>query len=269
MKTILITIVLAFVLSFLLGFLLGLFKKIFFVKVDPKIQAVRDVLPGANCGGCGFPGCDGFAAVVACGKAPANGCAAGGPSTAKKVGDVLGVAVSSVAKVTVLACQGNKDCALPRGKYNGIHNCASAALAVNGTKMCAFGCIGFGDCVSACSFGALAMGKDGLPKVDYSKCTGCGICVKTCPRKLFTLMPADTNGAVALCSNRSEDRVHIRKNCTVGCIKCGKCTRDCKQGALSLVNGLPVIDYTKCNNCGECVASCPEHVFKLFSDVVK
>lgn len=269
MQTILITVLISLVLAFLLGFLLGLFKKIFYVKVDPKVQAVRDVLPGANCGGCGFPGCDGFAAACAAGKAPANGCAAGGPSTAKKVGEVLGVSVSAEAKVSVLACQGTNVCAARRGIYNGIHNCRSAMLTVNGTKMCTFGCIGFGDCVEACSFGALSMSEDGIPHVDYAKCTGCGVCVKTCPKKLFVLLPAETKGAVPLCSNRSEDRVHIRKNCTVGCIKCGKCTRDCKQGAISLVNGLPVIDYAKCNNCGECVTSCPEHVFKLFDEITK
>ena len=108
MKTILITIALALVLAFLLGFLLGLFKKIFSVKVDPKVQAVRDVLPGANCGGCGFAGCDGFAAAVVAGTAPANGCAAGGPSVAKKVGEVLGVAVSAQKKAAILACRGDK-----------------------------------------------------------------------------------------------------------------------------------------------------------------
>jgi len=269
MKTILITIALALVLAFLLGFLLGLFKKIFSVKVDPKVQAVRDVLPGANCGGCGFAGCDGFAAAVVAGTAPANGCAAGGPSVAKKVGEVLGVAVSAQKKAAILACRGDKTCAAPRGTYNGIHDCRAAMICVNGTKMCSFGCIGFGDCVAACPFGALSMGEDGLPHVDYEKCTGCGVCAKTCPKKLFTIIPVETKGAIALCSNRDVTKVYIRKNCTAGCIKCGKCVRDCRQSAITLVNELPVIDYTKCNSCHECVTGCPDHVLALVEDIVK
>lgn len=269
MKTIILTVVLAFAVAFLLGFLLGLFKKIFFVAVDEKVTAIRECLPGANCGGCGYPGCDGYAAAVASGAAPANACTGGGPGVAAKIGEILGVEVSVTPKVSILACQGTKDCAAPRGNYNGIKNCRSAMLAVNGTKMCSFGCIGFGDCVAACTFDAVKMGADGIPVIDYKKCTGCGACAKACPRGLFTLISADTKGAIALCANRSENKPQIRKNCTNGCMKCGKCVRECKQQAIVLENGLPVIDYSKCNGCGDCVAGCMDHVFKLVPEIIK
>lgn len=269
MKTIILTIILAFAVAFLLGFLLGLFKKVFFVAVDERVTKIREVLPGANCGGCGYPGCDGCAAAIVAGEAPANACTAGGADVAGKIGEILGVSVSVTPMVTVLACQGTKDCAAPRGKYNGIKNCRSAMLTVNGTKMCSFGCIGFGDCVEACPFGAVKMGADGIPSVDYSKCTGCGACAKACPRGLFKLLPADLKGAVPLCVNKSENKPMIRKNCTNGCMKCGKCVRECKQQAIALVNGIPTVDYTKCNACGECVTNCMDHVFKLASDIIK
>jgi RnfABCDGE-type electron transport complex B subunit len=267
MSTIIVTIIVSFLLALFLGILLGFFKKIFAVPVDEKAAKVRDVLPGANCGGCGYPGCDGFAAAVAAGTAPVDGCAAGGAATAEKVGKVLGISVSAENQVSVLACQGSKTCAAQRGFYNGVHSCTAAHQAVNGTKMCTFGCIGFGDCVSVCSFDALHMGEDGLPHVDYSKCTGCGMCVRECPMHLFSKVPVSRKGAVALCSNRSENKASILKNCKVGCIKCGKCERNCPEKAIKLVNGIPVVDYSLCNSCNICVEGCPTHVLKLLEQI--
>lgn len=268
MKIIIVTIILAFAVAFVLGFLLGLFKKIFYVPVDEKVTKVREVLPGANCGGCGFPGCDGYAAAVAAGNAPANGCTAGGAAVAEKIGEILGVKVTMVPKVSMLMCKGTKDCSAPRGAYNGVKNCRAAMITVNGTKMCSFGCIGFGDCAAACEFGGIKMGESGLPEIDYNLCNGCGSCVRACPRGLLKLMPADTKGAVPLCSNRSENKPQIRKNCTAGCIKCGKCARECKAEAIQMVNGLPVVDYEKCTACGDCVKNCIDNVFVLATDVI-
>ena len=253
MMIIIYTIIASFLLALILGVLLGFFQKVFAVPVDEKVAKVRECLPGANCGGCGFPGCDGFAATVAAGTAPVDGCAAGGAETAKNVGAVMGIAVDAESKVSLLACQGSKECAAARGTYNGVHSCAAAHQAVNGTKMCSFGCIGFGDCVAVCQFDALSIGEDGLPHVDYSKCTGCGMCVKECPMHLFSKVPASRKGAVALCSNRSENKPSIMKNCKAGCIKCGKCERGCPQKAIKLVNGIPEVDYSLCNSCGTCV----------------
>ena len=165
MNTVLITLGVSFGLAFILGVLLGFFKKFFHVPVDPTVERVREVLPSANCGACGYPGCDGFAAAVAAGEAPVTGCTAGGPATAEAVGKVLGVDAEAVAKVALLACQGCKENAKDRGFYSGVKSCKAAKISVNGTKLCQFGCIGFGDCCDVCNFDALAMGEDGLPHV--------------------------------------------------------------------------------------------------------
>lgn len=268
MNTILITVIVSFLVALILGLLLGFFKKMFSVPVDEKVAKVREVLPGANCGGCGYPGCDGFAAAVAAGEASADGCAAGGAETAKKVGEVMGLAVDAESKVVILACRGSKDAAKARGFYNGLKNCAAAHLAVNGTKMCQYGCIGFGDCVNACQFDALHLEEDGLPHVDYTKCTGCGMCVQACPMHLLSKVPVSRKGAVALCSNHTDNKPSVLKNCKVGCIKCGKCERNCPEKCLKLVNGIPEIDYAKCTSCGTCIEGCPTHVLKLVQNVI-
>lgn len=269
MTIILYTLAVSASLALILGFLLGFFKKMFYVPVDPLVEKIRECLPGANCGGCGFPGCDGFASAVAAGNAPANGCTAGGVETAKAVGAVLGVEVSAVQTVAVLACQGAKEFAPIKGFYNGVKTCQGVKLSINGNKLCSFGCIGFGDCVAVCQFDALHMGEDGLPHVDASKCTGCGMCIKECPQKILSKTPLTQKGAVALCSNRNPVKAQIIKHCKVGCIKCGKCERSCPQKAIVITNGIPVIDYTKCDSCGTCIAGCPTKVLKLLEDINK
>lgn len=269
MNTILWTVLVALGIAFILGVLLGLFKKIFHVKVDPKVTEVREALSGANCGGCGFAGCDAFAKAVVESGAPTSGCVAGGAGCAAVIAKIMGAAAEATKpKVAIVACQGTTDCAKDKGQYSGVRTCRGAQLVCNGTKVCAFGCIGFGDCVAACPFGALSMGSDGIPKVDYNKCVGCAKCVAACPKKLITLHEKDTKGAIALCSSHSEEKAQIRKDCSRGCFKCGLCVKKCPQGCIDLSSGIPTIDYSKCNNCGTCVAACPDKVLKLFDDVV-
>lgn len=268
MNIIINTIIVSLLVAFVLGILLGLFKKIFAVQVDPKVQAIVELLSGGNCGGCGYAGCAAFAEAVVKGEAPANGCVAGGPTVAAKVGEIMGVNVSAQNKVTILACKGNNECAVPRGTYNGVKTCAAAAQAINGTKLCSFGCIGYGDCVAACPFDAITMADDGLPKINYKKCVGCGKCAKACPKKLFSIVDATLKGSIALCSNKSDDKPSIKKNCSVGCIKCGICVKKCPEQCLQLVNGIPVIDYSKCTSCGECIKACPDKVLELAQDII-
>lgn len=267
MWTIIFTVLISFGIALILGLMLGIFQRVFFVPVDEKVAKIRACLSGGNCGGCGFAGCDDFAKAVAEGRAEPNGCTAGGPSCAKAIGEVLGVSVEAQAQVSILACHGTKECAKDRGTYNGLKSCAAAKISINGTKMCSFGCIGFGDCVKSCTFDAIKMGDNGLPVIDYKKCTGCSKCVSVCPNKLLNLIPAESKGAFALCSNRSTDKPSILKKCKSGCIKCGKCERSCTFDALKLVNGVPVIDYTKCTSCGECVTGCPTKVLVLLENV--
>lgn len=264
MNMILITIAVAFALAFLLGLLLGVFKKIFAVPVNETELKVREALPGANCGGCGFAGCDGYAAAVAAGTAEPNLCAPGGSSVAAALAKILGKEASVVKKVAVLCCRGTNSAAQIRGKYKGVETCAAAVQAINGTKTCAFGCSGFGDCVAVCKFSAIKIGPEGIPVIDEKLCVACGKCIKACPKHLISFFETQKKIAVALCQNRSDNKPSILKNCKNGCIKCGKCEKACEFDALKLQNGIPLIDAQKCTACGKCVEGCPTHVLTLF-----
>lgn len=271
MNTILYTIIVALVIAFVLGVLLGLFKKIFHVDVDPKVEKVRGVLSGANCGGCGLAGCDAFAGAVVKGDAPPDGCVAGGAACASQVAEILGKAGVEVKPlVAFIACNGSKDVARTKADYDGIKTCKAAELTLAGTKLCANGCIGFGDCVAECPFGALVLDDErGLPVVNYDLCVGCGKCVKTCPKKIITLRPKDLHGAIVRCSCKNEIKPQIKKDCARGCFKCGICAKKCPNGCIDLSTGLPVIDYSKCNSCKTCIESCPDSGFILFEELVQ
>lgn len=267
MDIIVYTVIVALIIAFSLGVLLGLFKKIFHVDVDPKVAKVREVLSGANCGGCGLAGCDAFAGAVVKGDAPTDGCVAGGSKCATEVAAILGQAgVEIKPMVAFVACHGTKDCAQSKGDYEGVKTCQAAQMVMNGTKKCAFGCIGFGDCVKACPFGAMEMSEDGIPEVNYAKCVGCGKCVKACPKKLISIVAKDTKGAIAVCSCHNENKMQIKKDCSAGCFKCGICAKKCPQNCIDLSAGIPKIDYAKCTSCGECTRACSDKVLTLFQD---
>ncbi|GAB1455089.1 RnfABCDGE type electron transport complex subunit B [Spirochaetota bacterium] len=263
MQIILITLGFSAILAFLLGAALGFFKEKFKVERDPKIDQVRDILPGVNCGGCGYPGCDGYAEAVAKGDAPITKCAPGGKDVSDALGALMGVSANTEPTVAILLCQGTKEVALTKGEYVGVKTCRAAKLSTGSTKLCAYGCLGFGDCTKVCLFDALHMGEDGLPHVDYDKCTGCGMCVRECPQNLFVLAPKDRKGSLVLCSNRSVVKSTVLKSCKVGCIKCEACVRACPEQCISMVNGIPVTDYSKCTSCGVCVTKCPTKCYKL------
>jgi Na+-translocating ferredoxin:NAD+ oxidoreductase RNF subunit RnfB len=269
MEIIIATLVVSLVLAALLGFLLGVFKKVFHVDVDPTQEAVRAALPGANCGACGFPGCDGLASAIALGEAPVNACPVGGPSVAAAVGKIMGVVASAETQVAVLLCQGTLDKCAPKARYNGIKTCKAAKLSVNGTKLCDWGCIGYGDCVAICPFDAIHMAEDGLPHIDYRKCTGCGLCVTECPQRILTKVPTSRKGAIALCSNRNPKKAQVIKDCKTGCIKCGKCEKVCPKSCIKVTDGVPLIDYAVCDSCNECVKNCPTKVLALVENTVK
>jgi RnfABCDGE-type electron transport complex B subunit len=260
---ILYTIGVSAVIAFVIGIALAFFNKKFKVERDPKIDEVRQALPGANCGGCGFPGCDGYAEAVATGRAPVNKCSAGGSATAAALAKIMGIEATAEDKVAVLLCQGAIDKTVSKGEYNGIQTCRAAKLSTGSVKTCSWSCQGFGDCVNVCKFDALAMGEDGLPHVNYDNCTGCGLCVEECPQKILTLVPRDRVGSIVLCSNRSTVKASVIKTCKVGCIKCELCVKSCPEGAITMVNGIPVTDYSKCTSCGICVEKCPTKSYKM------
>jgi Na+-translocating ferredoxin:NAD+ oxidoreductase RNF subunit RnfB len=258
---VLITAGFAAVLAFFLGAALGFFKELFYVPEDPLKGRIREALPGANCGGCGFPGCDGYAAAVAAGG-DITLCTAGGRAAADALAAIMGVSAASVVPlVSVRCCLGGKDIALPRGIYTGLESCRGAKIA-GGTKLCAWGCLGFGDCVRVCKFGALSMGDDGLPVVDRAKCTGCKVCVAECPQGILRVTPGDKKTILALCSNRNPVRAAVRKTCRAGCIKCGICVKNCPEQCIVIDNGIPVVDYAKCTLCGTCGQKCPTKVLR-------
>ena len=247
------------VASIILYFVAQKFK----VFEDPKIGEVEAVLPGANCGGCGFPGCHGLAeALSKADDISGMGCPVGGAEVMSKVAAILGKEVAASApKVAVVRCNGT--CAnRPRLlNYDGARSCAIQSAHFAGETGCSFGCLGCGDCVSACTFGALGMDPEtGLPVVDGDKCVACGACVKACPKGIIELRnkgPKDRRIWVS-CVNKDKGAV-ARKACSAACIGCGKCAKECAFGAITVENNVAYIDFTKCKMCRKCVAACPTH----------
>jgi Na+-translocating ferredoxin:NAD+ oxidoreductase RNF subunit RnfB len=265
MIIVLITALVALAIAFVLGTALGFFKDFFAVPQDPLAASIREALPGANCGACGFPGCENYAIAIASGNAGISSCSVGGPSLVEKLAQITGKAGEAVKQtVAVLCCQGSNLNTPQKGIYTGIKNCRGAKLATGGTRLCSYGCIGFGDCVKACKFGALSMdNKKGLPVIDLAKCTGCGMCITECPQALIRAVPKDQKGMMVLCSNRSLNRQQIAKSCKISCRKCGQCVKQCPQQCIALSTNLPVADPAKCNSCGVCVEKCPTKVLKI------
>ena len=260
---ILITAIFALVLAFALGAALGFFREFFAVPEDPVTSSIRAVLPGANCGACGYPGCDNYAAAITAGNAEINACTVGGPSVAEKIAAITGKSGGKVVQtVSVLACQGSSLHTPLKGTYTGLQTCRGAKLA-GGTKLCSWGCLGFGDCVKACKFDAIEMSDLNLPKVSYAKCSGCGLCVTECPQGLFKSVAREQRGAMVLCSNKNPVKQMVAKTCKIACFKCGLCVKNCPQQCISLDTYIPIVDLSKCNSCGTCAEKCPSKVFKI------
>ena len=238
-------------------------SKKFAVYEDPRIAQVAEVLPQANCGGCGYPGCSGFAAAcVKAGSLEGKLCPVGGQPTMTKVAAILGLeAAASEPKVAVVRCNGT--CAnRPRvTQYDGVRSCVIANSTYGGETGCTFGCLGCGDCVEACKFDAIHMNPEtGLPEVDEAKCTACGACSKACPRNIIEIRPKGKNNrrVYVQCVNKDKGAV-ARKACTAACIGCGKCVKVCPFEAITLENNLAYIDPTKCKSCRKCEMECPQN----------
>ena len=240
----------------IIGLLLGVAGKAFFVEVDPKETAIREVLPGNNCGGCGYPGCDGLAAAIAKGEAPANGCPVGGPAVAAQVGAIMGEDVGDMTRmVAYVHCAGDCQKSKVQYTYTGIEDCAMMAYVPNGgSKVCNNGCVGFGNCVKACPFDAIHV-INGVAQVDKEACKACKKCVATCPQHLISLVPYDASVHTA-CSSADRGKA-VMVQCDAGCIACKKCERTCESGAMKVENNVPRIDYSLCTNCGKCRDACP------------
>lgn len=244
------------IFGFLFGIGLAIAARKFAVDVDPRAVQIAEILPNANCGACGFPGCSGFAKAVAEGKAPTNGCPVGGISVAEKIAKILGVELSSPGEVMVAIalCNGGKR-AKDKFIYDGIAECRAALVAGYGQKMCTYGCLGFGTCISACPFDALKMGPNDVPITDFDKCTACGICVKVCPTGVMKLVPK--NSPIYVACNSHDPGTFVRKACETGCIACMMCQRNCQYDAIKVTENLAQIEHSKCTACGVCIEVCP------------
>jgi Na+-translocating ferredoxin:NAD+ oxidoreductase RNF subunit RnfB len=231
------------VLAAFFGVVLAIAAEKFKVKVDPRIEKIAEMLPNANCGGCGFPGCSGYAAAVVERNAPRNLCAPGGGTACECIAKILGeTAEKTVPKVAIAACQGDSAKAPLRITYDGVMSCRGAHLLQGGPKQCLYGCLGLGDCVAACPFNAVKISENGLPAVSKTMCTGCGACVRTCPRGIMKLIPITAKFYVA-CSSRDKGPA-VKKACSVGCIACKACEKKGPmEGAIKIEDNLPVVNY--------------------------
>lgn len=248
-------------LGLLFGVLLGYASKKFQIEVNPKVPLVREALPGANCGGCGFAGCDAYAQAVVENGAPANLCVVGGAAAALKLGEILGVTVESAEKrAAYVKCSGDCKSSKDKYEYGRIIDCIEASkLPGSGAKACTYGCLGLGTCVKVCQFDALHI-IDGIARVDENNCTACGACVNICPKGLIELIPADKNVRVS-CSSQDNGK-EAKENCKVGCIGCRICEKNCEFDAIHVFNNVAKIDYEKCTKCGVCITKCPAKAIK-------
>lgn len=242
-------------LAALFGAILAVASRIFAVKRDPRVEKIVEVLPGANCGACGYPGCQGYAeAAVKAGVAPV--CPAGGPDVAHRIAEILGgEAAEVVPKVAVVHCRGGLSSAERRAEYEGIRDCRAAVLVGGSEKACTYGCLSLGTCREVCPFDAVSIDEEGIVHIDGKKCTGCGACVEACPVGIIELVPTDMKVHVR-CSSHDKGK-KAKEVCKVACIGCQLCVKKCPSDAIHMEDDLAVIDYDKCTNCGVCAAVCP------------
>ena len=249
-------------LSLLFGALLGFSSKKFAVKTDPKAEEITGMLPGVNCGGCGFPGCAVFAERVAIGQASYNGCPPAGASAAAEIASYLGIEADEFnRKVAFIKCNGTNDNVKRNYIYDGPKNCVAASqLATGGNKACTYSCIGHASCQYACPFDAIKM-VNGIAEVNRNKCTGCGKCIASCPKDLIVMVP-DSAKVRVLCNSRDKGKV-VKENCRAGCFGCGICKKVCPDGAIVMEDNIAFIDYDKCTLCNACIDKCPTKSIKI------
>lgn len=240
----------------LAGVLLTVCSKIFFVETDETVSKIMEILPQANCGACGYSGCEGYANAIAKGVAATNLCKPGGTDAASGISAVMGTEALVVEReVAFVRCNGNCDATKPRYTYIGTPTCAAAERFYNGVGTCQSGCDGFGDCVKVCDKNAISI-INGVAVINASKCAACGKCVKVCPNNLIVVRKMSQLIDVR-CSSKDPGKI-TRQVCKNGCIGCKICEKKCPNEAIKVVDNHAVIDYDKCNQCGACMAACPQ-----------
>ena len=264
MNFILIAVLVLGAIALVAAVILYIVSKKFAVQEDPRIAQVVEILPGANCGGCGFAGCGGLAEALVkgadAGSIEGIRCPVGGDPVMGEVADLMGMAVANTEPmVAVVRCNGTCTNRPRIAEYDGLRTCQAMNANGSGETGCGFGCLGCGDCTKACAFDAIHMNPEtGLPEVDEEKCTSCGACTKACPRHIIELRKKGPKGrrVYVQCVNKDKGAV-ARKSCTAACIGCGKCQKVCKFEAITIENNLSYIDFNKCRMCTKCVDECP------------
>lgn len=240
-----------------IGVALGIAAKAFEVEVDEKEIAVRELLPGNNCGGCGFAGCDALAKAIAAGEAPVGGCPVGGPDVAAAIGEIMGKDSEMVKMVAFVKCAGDCNVADNKYSYVGTMSCREANVVSGGPKGCTYGCMGLGSCVAVCDFDAIHV-VDGIAVVDKEKCVACGKCAAQCPKNLIEIVPYQAKQKVR-CSSKDKGK-DVKLVCKSGCIGCKLCEKSCENDAIHVENNIAHIDYHKCTGCGKCAEKCPAKI---------
>lgn len=263
MTQILSAVLLVAGIGILAGLLLAVLSKVMAVPVDEKAAAIEEVLPGANCGSCGFSGCSGYAAALSSGQTKETGlCNPGGNEVSQKIASIMGLAAASVEPMTaVVCCKGTKDCAKTIMTYEGAQSCKMAVQLFYGDKACDFGCLGLGDCARTCPQNAIML-CNGVAVVSPDACIACKKCITTCPKGIITLMPKGQLTAAVLCKNHDKG-AQTRKQCDVGCIGCTKCVKTCPNEAISMDSNAAIVDNSKCTACGACAEACPTGAINL------
>lgn len=243
----------------LLGLFLGVSGEKLKVEVDEREEQVLAALPGNNCGGCGYAGCSALASAIAKGEAKVNQCPVGGDPVAKEIAEIMGeTATESEKQVAFVACAGTCEKAKKDYIYSGIDDCAALSFVPNGGPWsCDYGCLGFGSCVKACPFDAIHV-VDEVAIVDKEKCKACGKCIEVCPQHLISFVPYSASHIVR-CSNKNKGK-DVMKVCDTGCITCHLCEKNCEYDAVHIVDGIAVIDQSKCTGCGVCAEKCPKKI---------
>lgn len=257
MNTILIAMISVTAIGLICSVLLSVVSKVMAVEVDERMALVRGSLPGANCGACGYSGCNGYAAALVEGEAASTLCTPGGNELVAELSSILGLEAGGniVKRAAVVHCFGDNEKKCEKMEYAGIHTCRAAKLHFGGQNACAFGCMGYGDCGEVCPSGAICIEK-GLARIAPMKCTGCGLCVKACPNFLISI-EKDPLMVAVMCKNTEKGAV-LKDKCQVGCIGCMKCVKECQDDAIKVSEALASIDYEKCTGCQKCVEVCPK-----------
>ncbi len=251
------------VIALVIAVVLSIAEKVFHVDVNEKEELVRAELPGSNCGGCGYAGCDSLAKAIADGKAPVTACPVGGQPVAKKIAEIMGQEVGEMKKmVAYVKCDGNSEKRQQDYNYVGIDSCVYAArMPGSSPYACKFGCLGYGSCAKVCPERAIRI-IDRKAVVDEELCVACGRCLKICPHNLIELVPQDAKYRVQ-CSSLAKGK-DVTSACTAGCIGCGICAKNCPSDAIVFENNIARIDYSKCTHCGLCESKCPRKIIKVY-----